>query len=99
MKVKTIERVYASTVKVYVADDGKEFDDRDECIVYENDLFLNKCADKYKIKSISVPDFICNDGHVNGILFFFPQASFSNKSGLYSLSIISQNSRSVYPTN
>lgn len=73
MKVKNIERIYASTVKVYVAEDGKEFDDRDECIVYENDSFLNKCADKYKIKSISVPDFICNDDHVNGILFFFPQ--------------------------
>jgi len=73
MKVKTIKRIYASNVKVYVAEDGKEFEDKDGCAVYENELFLNRCADKYKIKSISVPDFICNDGRVQGILFFFPQ--------------------------
>ena len=28
---------------------------------------------KYKIKSISVPTFICNDEYVHGISFYFPQ--------------------------
>lgn len=35
--------------------------------------FFNRYADKYKIKSISVPTFICNDNDVRGISFYFPQ--------------------------
>lgn len=35
--------------------------------------FFNRYADKYKIKFISVPTFICNDNDVRGISFYFPQ--------------------------
>ena len=45
----------------------------DKCITYEDELFFNRCSDKYKIKSISVPTFICDDDHMRGISFYFPQ--------------------------
>lgn len=75
MTEKTTEKTYeiTNTVKTYIAEDGKEFSDVDECITYENELFLNHCADKYKIKSISVPAFICDDNDVLGISFLFPK--------------------------
>ena len=75
MTEKNIEKTFEITniVKTYVAEDGKEFSDMDECITYENELFFNRYADKYKIKSISVPTFICDDDHVRGISFYFPQ--------------------------
>lgn len=62
MTEKNIEKTFEITniVKTYVADDGKEFSDMNECVTYENELFFNRYADKYKIKSISVPTFICN---------------------------------------
>ena len=70
-KGKTIE--ITSTVKTYIAEDGKEFSDIEKCVTYERELFFNRCVDKYKIKSISVPIFICDDDHVHGISFYFPQ--------------------------
>ena len=75
MTEKTIEKTFEITniVKIYVAEDGKEFSDMNECVTYENELFLNHCADKYKIKFISVPTFICDDDRVRGISFYFPQ--------------------------
>ena len=75
MTEKTTEKTYeiTNTVKTYIAEDGKEFDDMDECKTYEDELFFNRCVDKYKIKSISVPTFICNDDHIHGISFYFPQ--------------------------
>ena len=75
MTEKNIEKTFEITniVKTYVAEDGKEFSDMDECITYENELFFNRYADKYKIKFISVPTFICDDDHVRGISFYFPQ--------------------------
>ena len=76
MTEKTTEKTYeiTNTVKTYIAEDGKEFNHMDECITYESELFFNRCADKYKIKSISVPTFICDgDDHVRGISFYFPQ--------------------------
>ena len=73
MTVKTIERLYASTVKKYIAKNGKEFDKADECITYESELDLNRLANKYKMKFIEVPTFICSDDHVHGISFHFPQ--------------------------
>lgn len=70
------EKIFEITnvVKTYVADDGKEFSDMNECVTYENELFFNRYADKYKIKSISVPTFICDDNRVYGISFYFPQS-------------------------
>lgn len=75
MTEKNIEKTFEITniVKTYVADDGKEFSDMDECVTYENELFFNRYVDKYKIKFISVPTFICNDEYVHGISFYFPQ--------------------------
>lgn len=73
MTVNTIKRVYASTIKKYIAKDGKEFDKADECIVYESELDLNRLANKYKMKFVEVPTFICSDDHVHGISFHFPQ--------------------------
>ena len=70
MTEKNIEKTFEITniVKVYIADDGKEFSDMNECETYENELFFNRYADKYKIKSILVPTFIRH-----GISFYFPQ--------------------------
>lgn len=81
MVEKNIEKTFEITniVKIYIADDGKEFSDMNECETYENELFFNRYADKYKIKSISVPTFICNDEHVHGILFYFPQNGDENE--------------------
>lgn len=75
MTEKTTEKTYeiTNTVKTYIAEDGKEFNDMDKCKTYEDELFFNRCVDKYKIKSISVPTFICDDDHVHGISFYFPQ--------------------------
>lgn len=75
MTEKTTEKTYeiTNTVKTYIAEDGKEFDDMGKCKTYEDELFFNRCVDKYKIKSISVPTFICDDDHVRGISFYFPQ--------------------------
>lgn len=72
---KTTEKTYeiTNTIKTYIAEDGKEFSDMDECVTYERELFFNRCVDKYKIKSISVPTFICDDDYVHGISFYFPQ--------------------------
>ena len=81
MTEKTIEKTYeiTNTVKTYIAEDGKEFNDKDECITYENELLLNRYADKYKIKFISVPTFICDDDYVHGISFYFPQDGDKNE--------------------
>lgn len=81
MTEKNIEKTFEITdiVKTYIADDGKEFSDMNECETYENELFFNRYADKYKIKSISVPTFICNDEYVHGILFYFPQNGDENE--------------------
>lgn len=70
-----IEKTYeiTNTAKKYIAEDGKEFSDMDECITYEDELFLNRYVNKYKIKSISIPDYICGDDHACGISFYFPQ--------------------------
>jgi hypothetical protein len=72
---KTTEKTYeiTNTVKTYIAEDGKEFSDMNKCVIYESELELNHYADKYKIKFISVPTFICNDDYVHGISFYFPQ--------------------------
>lgn len=70
---KTIEKTEIIPLKTYIAEDGKEFNNMDKCIAYEDELFFNRCADKYKIKSILVPAFICNDDHVQGVSFYFPQ--------------------------
>ena len=82
MTEKNIE--ITNIVKTYIADDGKEFSDMNECVTYENELFFNRYADKYKIKSISVPTFICDDNRVYGISFYFPQSdeTFINLSEL-----------------
>lgn len=79
MTEKTIERVYASTVKKYIARDGKEFDNRNECIDYESELDLNRLANKYKMKFVEIPTFICNDDHVHGVSFHFPQDGDKNE--------------------
>ena len=93
MTEKNIEKTFEITniVKVYIADDGKEFSDMDKCVTYEDELFFNRYVDKYKIKSISVPTFICNDddAHVHGISFYFPQDG--NKNELLRLLSIYQN--------
>lgn len=89
MTEKTIERVYASTIKKYIAKDGKEFDNRDKCIDYESELDLNNYADKYKIKFIEVPTFINDDYNPHGISFYFPQDG--NKDELKRLLTIYQN--------
>jgi hypothetical protein len=75
MTEKTIEKTFEITknIKTYIAEDGKEFSDMTECMTYEDELFFNRYADKYKMKSISVPTFICDDNHVRGISFYFPQ--------------------------
>lgn len=75
MTEKTTEKTYeiTNTIKTYIAEDGKEFSDMGKCVIYEGELFFNRCADKYKIKSISVPTFICDDDHTHGISFYFPQ--------------------------
>jgi hypothetical protein len=75
MKEKTTKKTYeiTNTVKTYIAEDGKEFNDMNKCKTYENELFLNRCADKYKMKFIDVPSFICDDDYANGISFYFPQ--------------------------
>lgn len=75
MTEKTTEKTYEiiNTVKTYIAKDGKEFDDMDKCRIYESELDLNHYANKYKMKSVSVPTFICDDDHVHGISFYFPQ--------------------------
>ena len=76
MTEKNIEKTFEITniIKTYVADDGKEFSNMNECVIYENELFFNRYADKYTIKSISVPTFICDDNRVYGISFYFPQS-------------------------
>ena len=92
MPEKNIEKTFEITnvVKTYVAEDGKEFSDMDKCVTYEDELFFNRYADKYKIKSISVPTFICNDdAYVHGISFYFPQDG--NKNELLRLLSIYQN--------
>ena len=92
MTEKNIEKTFEITnvVKTYVAEDGKEFSDMDKCVTYENELFFNRYVDKYKIKSISVPTFICNDdAYVHGISFYFPQDG--NKNELLRLLSIYQN--------
>ena len=92
MTEKNIEKTFEITnvVKTYVAEDGKEFSDMDKCVTYEDELFFNRYADKYKIKSISVPTFICNDdAYVHGISFYFPQDG--NKNELLRLLSIYQN--------
>lgn len=71
MTEKTYE--ITNTIKKYIAEDGKEFSNMNECVVYESELDLNRYADKYKIKSISVPTFICADDYAYGISFYFPQ--------------------------
>ena len=73
MTEKIVEKTITNTVKTYIAEDGEEFNDMNECVTYENELFLNRYADKYKIKSILVPTFIWVDDHVCGISFNFPQ--------------------------
>ena len=90
MTEKTTEKTYEITnvVKTYVAEDGKEFSDMDKCVTYEDELFFNRYADKYKIKSISVPTFICNE-NVRGISFYFSQNG--NKDELLRLLSIYQN--------
>ena len=62
MTEKNIEKTFEITniIKTYVAEDGKEFNDMDKCVTYEDELFFNRYVDKYKIKSISVPTFILN---------------------------------------
>lgn len=90
MTEKTVEKTITNTVKTYIAEDGKEFNDMNECVTYENELFLNRYANKYKIKSISVPTFICTDIlAVNGISFNFPQDG--NKDELIRVLSIYQN--------
>lgn len=92
MTEKNVEKTFEITnvVKTYVAEDGKEFSDMDKCVTYEDELFFNRYVDKYKIKSISVPTFICNDdAHVHGISFYFPQDG--NKNELLRLLSIYQN--------
>ena len=92
MTEKNVEETFEITnvVKTYVAEDGKEFSDMDKCVTYEDELFFNRYADKYKIKSISVPTFICNDdAYVHGISFYFPQDG--NKNELLRLLSIYQN--------
>ena len=92
MTEKNIEKTFEITniIKTYVADDGKEFSNMNECVIYENELFFNRYADKYTIKSISVPTFICNDdAYVHGISFYFPQDG--NKNELLRLLSINQN--------
>lgn len=81
MREKTVEKTYeiTNTVKTYIAKDGKEFNDMNECMTYESELDLNRYADKYKIKFIEVPNFICNDNHVHGISFYFPQDGDKNE--------------------
>lgn len=89
---KTTEKTYEITniVKTYIAKDDKEFSDMDKCIIYESELDLNHYADKYKMKSISVPTFICDDDkHVYGISFYFPQDG--NEDELKKLLTIYQN--------
>jgi len=73
MTEKTIEKTEIIPLKTYIAEDGKEFSNEDECITYESKLFFNRYADKYKIKSILIPTFICNDDHCQGVSFYFPQ--------------------------
>lgn len=92
MTEKNIEKTFEITniIKTYVAEDGKEFSDMDKCVTYEDELFFNRYVDKYKIKSISVPTFICNDdAYVHGISFYFPQDG--NKNELLRLLSIYQN--------
>lgn len=42
MTEKNIEKTYEITniIKTYIADDGKEFSDMNECETYENELFF-----------------------------------------------------------
>ena len=91
MTEKNVEKTFeiTNTVKTYVADDGKEFSDMDKCVIYEDELFFNRYGDKYKIKSIAVPTFICNDEYVHGISFYFSQNG--NKDELLRLLSIYQN--------
>ena len=93
MTEKTIEKTYeiTNTVKTYIAEDGKEFSDMDKCIIYENELDLNHYANKYKMKFISVPTFVCSgdDKYVYGISFYFPQDG--NEDELKKLLTIYQN--------
>ena len=81
MKEKTVEKTceITNTVKTYIAEDGKEFSNADECITYESELDLNRYADKYKMKLISVPTFICEDDNVYGVSFYFPQDGDKNE--------------------
>lgn len=71
MTEKTSEVI--NTIKIYIAEDGKEFSDVGKCVTYEDELFFNRYADKYKIKFIEVPTFICDDDYTHGISFYFPQ--------------------------
>lgn len=75
MVEKTVEKAFeiTKTVKTYIAKDGQEFNNMDECITYESELDLNCYADKYKMKFIEVPVFICSDEYVHGISFYFPK--------------------------
>lgn len=78
MKEKTVE--ITNTVKTYIAEDGTEFKSRDECEKYEDEVLLNRYADKYKMNLISVPTFICDDNnHVHGVSFNFPQDGDKNE--------------------
>lgn len=97
MTEETIKRVYASTVKKYIAKDGKEFDNRNECIDYESELDLNHLSNKYKLKLIEVPTFICNDNHVHGVSFHFPQDG--DKDEVIRLLSIFQNYETLYHKN
>lgn len=81
MKEKTVEKTceITNTVKTYITEDGKEFSNADECITYESELDLNRYADKYKMKLISVPTFVCEDDNVYGVSFYFPQDGDKNE--------------------
>ena len=81
MREKTVEKTFeiTNTIKTYIAKDGKEFNNMNECMTYESELDLNRYADKYKIKFISVPTFVCENDHVRGISFYFPQDGDKNE--------------------
>ena len=82
MKERIVEKTYeiTNTVKTYIAEDGTEFKSRDECERYEDEVLLNRYADKYKMNLISVPTFICDDDdHVHGVSFNFPQDGDKNE--------------------
>lgn len=77
MKEKTVE--VKNKIIMYIAEDGTEFKSRDECERHEDEVLLNRYADKYKMNFISVPTFICNDDHAYGVSFNFPQDGDKNE--------------------